>query len=283
MDKRLVSSLLRVIRSDTTRFPAGKAMLEFSRSYNVGRAQGASLYFSDGDKREIADILQGELGIDAATTRPEDWDDQGRAGGLSLGRNEKFSRVAVGEGRLQLKAVTGRELSVCGGRWSLPDRADLGVDLSCVLDNPVEHGCLLVVENRQTFIELWHVETALLGAVNALDPLVVFRGDASGGAQVDAVHRLIERLDLPVHAFVDYDPAGMVIAASLPRLDALVAPSVARLQELLLGHGLTDRFLQQIPAAKHSLERLESHPILGASLAAIMATGKAMPQEFFHR
>lgn len=282
MDKRLVNSLLRVFHSDATRFPASKALLEFSQSFNVGRAKGASLWFSAKDKREIQAFLLGRLSIDASTTSPDDWTDNGRANALPLGCDEKFARVTVREGRLQIKAMRWHALSVYGGRWMLPDRTDLGVDLTGLLKESVDHDCLLVVENRQTFIELWHVESELLRKVSTLNPLVVYRGDANGGAQVDAVHGLIEKLDLPVFAFVDFDPAGMVIAASLPRLDGLVAPAAKQLGNLLSDYGLSERFIAQIPTNKHVLEQLALHPVIGVFLAAIMASGKALPQEFFH-
>ena len=283
MDKRLVNSLLRVFHSTATRFPSSKSLLEFSRSYNVGRAKGASLYFSDKDKLEIKALLAGKLGIDAMTTQPEDWADRGRASALSLGRDEKFARAAVGEGELWLKAMPGLPLSVCDGQWDLPDLGFVGLDLDCVLSASIGHGCLLVVENKQTFRDLWHISHGLLEYIAVLNPLVVYRGDATGGSRADAVNTLILSTGLPVHAFVDYDPAGMVIAGSLPRLDHCVAPSSDDLAELLLKHGLSSRFMVQIPAARHALERIEKHPVLGTIWSVIEAKGVALPQEFFHQ
>lgn len=110
------------------------------------------------------------------------------------------------------------------------------------------------MENRQTFTELWQVRKDLLEEVSRTNPLVVFRGDAEIGSRADATHRLITSTDLPVFAFVDFDPAGMVIAAGLPRLDKLVSPGFDELGRLVRDYGLSERFMSQVAAAKMALE-----------------------------
>ena len=169
------------------------------------------------------------------------------------------------------------------GRWVLPERADMGLDLGALLAAPIGHGSLLIVENRQTFIELWRVRKDLLEEVSRTNPLVVFRGDAETGSRADATHRLITSTDLPVFAFVDFDPAGMVIAAGLPRLDKLVSPNFDELGRLIRDHGLSERFMSQVAAPKMALEKLESDKVVGLVLRVIMKASKGLPQEFFHR
>lgn len=283
MNKQLVITLLRVFHSPETRFSAGRGLREFCEAYTIGHIRGSSLVIGERDKAEIASLLNGKMGIDAHTTYPDSWEGLNRAEGLNLAKDEKFAGSAVGKGRIQIKALRGRDLSVCGKRLALPDEADLGLSLETILESPIQHDCILLVENKQTFNEIWRVRENLLTGEGVLNPLVVFRGDAEGGSRVDAVHRLIAESDIPVHAFVDFDPAGMVIASVLPRLDRVVCPDLGELTGLLEMYGLSERFMKQQAVYRMMLERLEFDSMISPLWGVIRHAGKGLPQEFFHR
>lgn len=282
MDKQLVRTLLRVCHSRETRFDAGKGLLRFCEMYSIGQRKGASIRLTERDKEEISKLLKSCEGIDASTALPDSWDDLSRAESMNLGNNEKLAGGSVGEGRILVKALPGRELALCGGRWVLPDHADMGVDLNSVLRFPILHGSLLIVENRQTFQDIGRVRKDLLLEVSDTNPLVVFRGDAEGGARVDSTHRLIAATRIPVFAFVDFDPAGMMIAARLPRIDQLVSPHLDELEMLISDRGLSDRFMTQVAAMSMALNAIDSDKVVGPVLRVIMSGKKGLPQEFFH-
>lgn len=283
MDKRLINTLLKVYRSEDTRFWKGRGLLKFCAAYNLGLEKSASIVFTERDKAEIGKILKGEMGIEAETTTPESWNNLSRSQSLNIAQDEKLSRRAVSTGRLRVKAIPGRAVSVCGGCWNLPPRTDLGVVLEAVLGSKIGHDALLVVENGETFDDFWAVRPEVLAGMEALNALVLFRGDAEGGARADAVNALIEHTVLPVYAFVDFDPAGMVIAAGLPRLDQVLSPTLSELETVIRAHGITKRYLDQVAAAKHVLERLENDPRISPLWKTIQMAGKGLPQEFFHR
>ncbi len=283
MHKQLINTLLSICHSDGERFNAGKGLTKFCALYNIGQTSGAGMLFSQEDKQEIARVLQGQMGIDVATTTSASWGGLSRSESLTLAKDEKLAGGVVNQGRVLVKALSGRAVKVCGGQWALCSRSDMGFDVAAILAQGCGHDSLLIVENKQTFHDLWDVRLDLTGGHYSADPLVVFRGEAEEGARVDATHALIRGLDLPVAAFVDYDPAGMVIAASLPRLDRLVSPPLDELVDLLKTRGLTDRFLEQLPKASKRLEELVSHPIVGSVCQVIMKHGKAFPQEAFCR
>lgn len=282
MDKRLINTLLRIFHSPESRFAAGQSISAFCSEYNLGMKQGASLVFTEEDKKEIGRILQGEMGIDPTTTTSESWKHLGRAQSLQLARDEKFAGRSVGAGRLRLKALPEQTLKVVGGSWYLPHRADLGLDLEAVLGHEIGHDALLVVENLQTFDDIHNVRVDVMGSLPARDPLVIYRGDTQGGARTDAVHTLIESTILPVYAFVDYDPAGLAIASGLPRLDKVLAPSLQGLAALIQTHGIAKRYLEQLTTAPHALRQFESDPRIAPLWNVIHAAGKGLPQEFFH-
>lgn len=283
MDKRLINTLLRIFHSPDTRFASGRAISAFCAEYNLGVRQGSSLVFNDAHKAEIGRILKGELGIDPATTTADSWKGLGRAESLMLARDEKLTSRAVGDGRLRVKALPGRVLRVAGGRWSLPDRADLGMDLSAVLESEIGHDALLIVENLQTFDDIHTVDSEVMGNLTAHDPLVIYRGDTQGGARADAVHALVSGTGLPVIAFVDFDPAGLVIASGLPRLDMVLAPSLKELAEIIQASGIAKRYLEQVAMAAHAMQRIQGDPRMAPLWRVIHAAGKALPQEYFHR
>ncbi len=283
MDKRLINTLLRIFHSPDTRFTSGGAISAFCTEYNLGVRQGGGLVFNDAHKAEIGRILKGELGIDPATTTADSWHGLGRAESLMLAKDEKLTGRTVGDGRLRVKALPGRVLQVAGGSWSLPDRADLGMDLNAVLGNEIGHDALLIIENLQTFDDVHIVDSKVMGNLSAHDPLVIYRGDTQGGARVDAVHALVSGTGLPVIAFVDFDPAGLVIATGLPRLDMVLAPPLRDLAEIIQARGIARRYLKQVAMATHAMQRIQGDPRAAPLWHVIHAAGKALPQEYFHR
>lgn len=283
MDKRLINTLLRIFHSPGARFASGPAINAFCNDYNLGVRQGSSLVFTDAHKAEIGRILKGELGIDPATTTADSWKDLGRAESLMLARDEKFAGRSVGDGRLRVKALPGRILQVAGGSWRLPDRADLGLDINTVLGDEIGHDALLMIENLQTFDDIHTVVPDVMGDLLAHDPLVIYRGDTQGGARADAVHALIGGTDLPVLAFVDFDPAGLLIASGLPRLDKILAPPLPNLTAIIQAHGIAQRYLDQVAMAAHAMQQIQGDARIAPLWRVIHAVGKALPQEYFHR
>jgi hypothetical protein len=79
---------------------------------------------------------------------------------------------------------------------------------------------------------------------------------------------------------VDYDPAGLVIASSLPHLEGIVAPESSLLIELLERYGLEDRYLTQLPSAAPMLDRA-GHPAIAGLWSLLRQVGRALPQEKF--
>lgn len=283
MDKRLINTLLRIFHSPDTRFACGRAISAFCTEYNLGVRQGSSLVFTDAHKAEIGRILKGELGIDPATTTADSWKGLGRAESLMLARDEKLAGRTVGDGRLRVKTLPGRILQVAGGGWSLPDRVDLGLDLNAVLGREIGHDALLIIENLQTFDDIHTVDSEVMGNLSVRDPLVVYRGDTQGGARADAVHALISGTGLPVIAFVDFDPAGLVIASGLPRLDMVLAPPLPDLAKIIQASGIAKRYLEQVATAAHALLQIQEDARISPLWHVIHAAGKALPQEYFHR
>ena len=95
--------------------------------------------------------------------------------------------------------------------------------------------------------------------------------------RVDAMLGWINGLTQPVAAFVDYDPEGMIIARSLPRLQRVVAPPLDVLK-VLLKAAVRDRYLAQISQCQNTLDQM-TDDLVRPIWDVIRQAGKALPQE----
>lgn len=277
MDARLVKQLLRCVQSGDDRFPLTVSLESFLAGYGskVGTRKGRTLYLDPVQKETIRALLTSN-GIDPSTT-PNAWDGMTRAESLSIGGfNEKFNNENVKRRRVSLKALRpSSPITIFQGAIVLPPSCHIDVD-SDEVGNLFMHDWIVVVENWECFNNI-HLAADRLEFPGD-NPLVMWRGDRD--SRSDWMLELLNRLQQPVAAFVDYDPSGLVIANSLPRLDRVIAPPESELAEILASKGLRDRFEEQLPTCWKTLDRL-SNPQLKRLWEVIRLSGKALPQERF--
>jgi hypothetical protein len=275
LSKQLVKALLRVIQSETERFSGSKVLREFSDGYRIGRIKGAGLLFDQADKARIAEVLSVE-GIDPATP-PDAWDQLTRADATRLGPDEKFTAAPVKRQRVAVKALPERPLLLDGRELILPRACHLDADGPSIVGR-LGHETVLLVENWECFdrIDLVDLDFTPAGP----NPLVIWRGDPSS-TRVDHALDIIRALDCPVWAFVDYDPAGLLIAARLPRLAGVIAPQSERLARDL-EHGLRDRYEEQLHMAASALDD-DPRESIQKLWHLIRGHGRALPQERYLR
>ncbi|CRI66745.1 hypothetical protein THIOKS13070001 [Thiocapsa sp. KS1] len=111
--------------------------------------------------------------------------------------------------------------------------------------------------------------------MNPLEPWWGDRSDTSSDHAL-ALHRA---LDVPIWAFVDYDPSGIQIAAGLPRLAGIIAPEPARLGQDS-AQGLSERYQDQLPRATAALDTSGNEHVR-TLWSLIRRHGRALPQEFY--
>lgn len=273
LTKQTVRALLRVVQSAEERFAASGVLKAFSADYRIGRSKGAGLLFAPEDKVRLREILRAE-GIDPATD-PAAWDEIARAEALRLGPDEKFASSPVKRQRVAIKTLPGKPLHLDGQALVLPPACHLDVDGPPVA-GLLAHETVLLVENWEPFNRIHDTNLDLSRAGE--NPLIVWRGDRSD-TRTDHALALLRALAVPVWAFVDYDPAGLLIADRLPRLAGIVAPEPERL-ERDLAHGLAERYQAQLPTAAAALDASRNEPV--RQLWAILRRhGRALPQELY--
>lgn len=273
LTKQKVRALLRVVQSSDARFAGSRVLKDFSDAYGVGRSKGAGLLFDSEDKARIREILRAE-GIDP-DTEPGAWDELTRAEALRLGPNEKFASTPVKRQRVAIKTLPRRPLHIDGQALLLPPACHLDADGQSAA-GLLAHETVLLVENWEPFNRIHNIDLALSRAGD--NPLVVWRGDRSD-TRTDHALALLDALEVPVWAFVDYDPAGLLIADRLPRLAGVIAPDPDRL-ERDLAHGLPGRYQDQLPMAAAALDASRNEPVR-ALWAVIRRHGRALPQEHY--
>ncbi len=269
--KQLVRTLLSVVQSPQTRFRASHTLDHFHEDYGIGRRAGTSIQFDDAQKAQICDLLRAE-GIDPAT-HPEAWKGISRAQALRLGPNEKLTSAPVKCRRVAIKSLPGQPLCFAGQTIRLPPGCHLDVDGASAAPL-LAHSTALLVENWESF-ERIH-DTVLDFSPAGENPLVVWRGDSSK-TRPDHALAFLAAINVPVWAFVDYDPSGLLIALRLPRFTGIIAPDLARL-ERDLAQGLSERYQKQLPQTIAVLETCCDERVQEI-WSLLRRHGRALPQE----
>lgn len=276
MEARLVMMLLRCVQSGSERFKVNTSLDAFVRDYGsrVGEIKGKSIYMTPAQKQVIRELLASE-GVDADTSL-DAWDGLTRAEALSVGHNEKFAQEPVKRRRVAVKALhTSLPLVLNGQPLLLPARCHVEVDYA-ELGDMTQHDWIVVVENWECFNDI-HVAAGKL-PFPGHNPLIVWRGDKDS-VRSDSMLAMLRNLKQPVAAFVDYDPSGMVIAHSLPRLGMIVAPPLDELTKMMQS-GLAERYMDQIAGCQAVLEKMDL-ACIAAVWDIIRLSGRALPQEIF--
>lgn len=276
MDARLVKILLRCVQSGDERFTTSIALNAFVSEYGarVGERKGQSVYMTLAQKQAIRELLASD-GVNASTP-PDAWSGLTRAEALELGNNEKFAQDPVRRRRVAVKALRPSwPLILNGNSIFLPARCHVEVDYA-EIGAAGQHDWIVVVENWECFNDI-HLAADKL-EFPGVNPLVVWRGEKDG-TRSDGMLAMVRAMSQPVAAFVDYDPAGMVIARSLPRLSYFVSPSIEVLTEMIKD-GLEIRYTTQIAQCQQSLSENDLG-CLAAAWGVIRRSGRGLPQEWF--
>jgi hypothetical protein len=215
-----IQFLQRLVSEKPARRSAGESARFLCEHYSIGAAVGRFIEYHDEHHRRAESLLRAHdlpvafLGTD--TSRAE----MAAYGGLS----EKSMSAAPHAKSVALKFIgncrlDGRTVGTPAGSY-LVATPELARCFACER--------LLLVENLETFRTL---EGYRWIDYENQAVMAVFRGDAS--LSVGDALELIRTRDEPIWAFVDFDPAGLVIANSLPRerLERLVLPAVTWLRQ----------------------------------------------------
>ena len=236
-------------------------------TYGVGRASGRSIHYGPEDWDRAAKLL-GNRGI--PLTRPDG--EMRRAetveyAGVSekvFGRRPHSNSVALRTAHGDCD-LDGAGLKAPGGGYMVMSTED-AMRVRC--------DRILLVENLETFRHLHRYAWITYGRGGTL---AIFRGDPTFSL-ADAAKVLAAREE-PVDAFVDFDPAGLSIAASLPRLAHLILPDERWLISAIRERKRYDLYDAQIGAYEAKLAA-STRPDIVHSLALLKELRQGYNQEW---
>ena len=275
MDKATADILLQVLAQPPgARIRLGKRLRDYVANYGTGTIRGQGATFSADDHARIRKHLDGQgyghyvgqavAGLD-------------RVQALAILPNEKSGTINKTD-RVCIKALPGHPLCLHDRSLHLPDECHLDADWHA-LSLGAEHRAFLVVENWTSFNFIHRL--SLDETIADRRPVVVYRGDVDSG-RADWTQACLAENPMPVLAFVDIDPAGLLIATQQPRLDAIVAPPEAILRAALLAPtGRRDRYQAQFAQAAPALDALPSRHPVAPLWALLKETRSAVMQERF--
>ncbi|CAG9165412.1 DUF7281 domain-containing protein [Cupriavidus pinatubonensis] len=261
-----ITFLQRLIAARPATRKAGPLSLTIA-TYGVGRASGRSIHYGPSDWETAAKLLENR-GIplsrpDGEMRRAETVEYAGvseKAFGSRPHSNSVALRTAHGDCDLD-----GAGLKAPGGGYMVLTTED-AMRVRC--------DRILLVENLETFRHLHRYEWITYGRGSTL---AIFRGDPTFSL-ADAAKVLAARGE-PVDAFVDFDPAGLSIAASLPRLAHLILPDERWLISAIRGRKRYDLYDDQIGVSGAKLAA-STHPDIVRSFALLKEFRQGYCQEW---
>ncbi len=221
---RFAETLKRIVGSEEMRFSLTTALGIFSIEYNLGSVRGRSVYFSHQDKEEIKLLLIAKGYALTASAHS----DMTRSERLAFTPNEKAGGRGLKRNRISIKAPAGKPLLLNGKFLVLPEMSHIDIDISAI--ETTGHDCVILVENYDNFNHI-HNNPITLPQPFAR-PLVVYRGDKNE-SRLDSVLSYLDACKLPVFAYVDIDPYGLVNVQGLTNLVGVLTPERSILEALL--------------------------------------------------
>ena len=204
---------------------------DIHRAFELGRVERRRLTFSPRERELLREEAKRHFGWDLIEPLPG----EDRIQAASQAIDEKLAPQRPDDGFVLAKGVLPVPLP------ALPTGCSLRVALDQLDVAAIGH--VLVVENLDCFDQIHR----FLLPDNLGDALVLYRGH---GAATRGTRQLLQRLPatVPVVVFADYDPAGLVIAATLPQASQLLVP---QLTPELLAKGSREHFHRQHLQARH--------------------------------
>ena len=200
-------------------------------------------------------------------------DDKSRVAGLARYGDDKSGRAPVMNDRIMIRSQPGRGLQIGGAQIHMPDGAIMSIDTTTAGLHEVKG--VILVENETVFYRFERLNFPVPACWR--DSTVVFRGKAHVARQ-DTCEAWLRDLDVPVIAFPDFDPAGLVFAAAVPRVSGLLWPGAQRLDKILNSAGRKDLYEKQ-SAYVNKLSKLTG-PCHEAAQIVVKA-GRGINQEAF--
>lgn len=221
----------RLLRERLDRVPRSAVWEQIHRAFEIGEPRDRNLHFNAEQRRLLREQCRSAWGFDPLE-------------GVPQGNRREVAAEAIDE-KIARERPDDRYVLVKG---RLPEplpplASDLSLRVPVSGLNPDAIAQVVVIENLDSFDD-WY---AFRSPAELADALVLYRGHAGLARGTRNLLSILPE-HIPVTVFPDWDPAGLLIALTLPRADALLAPT---LTDALLAKGSPEHFAGQHREARH--------------------------------
>jgi len=266
-DTRQILFLQRLVEGLPTQRAAGVVAKHFSEHFSLGQHVGRFIEYRSEHHRMALSLLQAhDLPVNKPSARALRAD-SAKFGGLS----EKSLSAAPHSGSIAIKCLGNCLLDstplVTPPSSYLVVTPEIGQHITC--------DRLMLIENLETFR---HLEQYTWIDFSNKSVMVIYRGDTD--LSTGDVALFLQTRSEPIWAFVDFDPAGLVIANSLPSgtLERLILPAWSLLRLLADTPRGRQLFDEQYSYAQGALNRTE-HPLLKNAWEVLLELRSGVTQE----
>lgn len=218
--RREIKQALKVAQSPDTEFQRNKA-LESLAARGLGAVSGKVYRILRQEKRDLKGWLSHQS-IDWTT--PWSAFEGDRLKTAEVATDEKLSASTDNRERVLVSAI-GPAVKVNG--TTLPEIEGSHISLVTEFVRSIECDQLLIVENLAAFNSLYR----LLLNLHGHSVLAVYRGDPSRPLGQTWAKRMTKEMDIPLAAYMDYDPAGLDMALR-SGAQSIILPLVADLENV---------------------------------------------------
>ena len=272
LNKTLLKLAEKALKDKQTLVPLNKGWQLFHTEYAIGLTQGNKLSLTAKDRQALHTIIKLETGVDLQQIGTKQLTDLPREQVLKYALDEKLAGTKLKQQRLAFKALSDQPLMINQCTYTLPSAGHMDMSLENIVS--VEHRCILVVENYRCFDQLHQIKLSLVGPYQ--QPLVVYRGDEYYSQKT--LNLFLQRVQLPVIAMMDIDPAGLLIASSLPYVIGLMCMTEIELDQLLANKGNAELYAKQLPRCRQALNATDK-PVLKSLWRLLCKHQKGWVQE----
>jgi hypothetical protein len=246
---------------------AGPTAIYFAEHHNIGYILGRSCEYL-AQHHEMAAQLLTTWKLPLVARAP----DTLRADAVDTpGISEKHRTKPPHRDSVAVKPIAGPCLLADGTPFTIPPESYAVLTVAQAMVISAQR--LLVVENLETF--------RLLERYRWIDyqghsVLAIYRGDKR--LRLDEAAAVVAQRSEPTWMFADFDPAGLAMAARLPRLERVVLPDTAWLATQTRACRRADLFASQFDQYSATLER-ESNPLIRPVWQLMKDLKLGFPQE----
>ncbi|MDM0109897.1 hypothetical protein QTH97_33645 [Variovorax sp. J22R24] len=236
---------------------------EMADAEDVGRVRGLAVYYEEADFIRAETKLRNagySVNAPAAGRRRSDAHDAA---------SEKYSAAPVSEGLVAVVVMRVPGIATPKGSF-------LAMEWEDALALPYQ--VMVVCENLEPLKRI-HLYDWLQPFLKGRRTLVLFRG-APTWFRIDSASRLVAADTRPVLGLFDFDPQGLLMAAGLPRREALCLPPWEVLEPLVVERKRHDLYAAQAAGCRAGLDACTDQDVAGA-WARMRRLTRGLNQEAF--